>query len=76
MATLDETLLEIQIQQDTLRFIISMLDFISPTQVNFSTECGYDSDRIDSIREFLETEQAEVEAKISCLFGLNVSGTC
>lgn len=77
MATVQDQITTLVELQNTLTLINSMLDRISTSSISLIGGCGsYDTTRINTIREFLELQKADLEAEIACIYALNVSGSC
>lgn len=78
MATINDTLYEIEKQKNTLSILLQMREKTNTEQMRLVMDSclNYDTDRLDAIKEFLDIEILEVQATIECLFGQNVSGTC
>jgi hypothetical protein len=75
MTTVNEQLVEINKQQNTLNLIMQMYSKVDPKTLYLTNPAGeYDMVRINAIRDFLLLEQEIVNATIESLFSDCVSG--
>ena len=76
MATVQSKITEIQKEQNTLQLIRMALSSVTIESIRIVTDnsFNYDTTRINAIKDFLEAEEAEVEANISDLLDDSCSG--